>query len=224
MCSKKYYEAYEERYKKAHAEGIQWFGSESSPIVGEIITKYDIRPHMQILELGCGEGRDAQYLLKNGYNLLAVDISQEAINYCKKTFPDYDNHFKVIDCVNGSLSEKFDFIYAVAVVHMLVPDEDRNKFYKFIFDHLTTNGVALICSMGNGKTERRSDINAAFELQERECRGKKIMVAGTSCRMVNNETFEAEIRNNDLNILETGQTCIPDEFPEMMYAVVKRVN
>ena len=55
-----YYEAYNERYKKVHEEGIQWFCSESSPIVADIIAKYNIQPHMHLLELGCGEGRDAQ--------------------------------------------------------------------------------------------------------------------------------------------------------------------
>lgn len=220
--SLKYYEAYNERYKKVHEEGIQWFCSESSPIVADIIAKYNIQPHMHLLELGCGEGRDAQKLLKSGYNLLATDISQEAINYCKNLIPDYAGHFKVLDCVNGCLPEKYDFIYAVAVIHMLLLDEDRNGFYKFIYNHLTTEGLALICSMGDGKTERKSDINTAFELQERECCGKRIMVAGTSCRMVNVETFEREIKENNLNIVEIGQTCIPNEFSEMMYAVVSK--
>ncbi|MBR6521176.1 MAG: class I SAM-dependent methyltransferase [Oscillospiraceae bacterium] len=222
--SPKYYEAYDERYKKVHEAGIQWFCSERSPIVADTITKYNIGPYMKLLELGCGEGRDAQALLKSGYNLLATDISQEAINYCKNLMPDYAGHFKVLDCVNGCLPEKFDFIYAVAVVHMLVLDEDRNGFYEFIYDHIANDGVALICSMGNGKTERKSNIDTAFELQERECFGNKIMVAGTSCRMVNNETFIEELKENRFNIVEMGQTCIPNEFPEMMYVVVKKAN
>jgi 2-polyprenyl-3-methyl-5-hydroxy-6-metoxy-1,4-benzoquinol methylase len=45
-----------------------------------------------ILEIGCGEGRDALYHLKKGYGVTASDISAEAINYCKLQNPDYCDH------------------------------------------------------------------------------------------------------------------------------------
>ncbi len=35
-------------------------------------------------ETGCGEGRDAKAVFEKGYNLTAVDVSEEAVNYCKK--------------------------------------------------------------------------------------------------------------------------------------------
>ncbi len=51
---------------------------------------------------------------------------------------------------------------------MLVLDEDRNGFYQFIRSHLKSDGIALICSMGDGNYEMQSDISNAFELQERD--------------------------------------------------------
>lgn len=222
MSDRKYYEAYDERYKTAHEKSIRWFGDEPSAIVLEIIEKYEIDKESSILELGCGEGRDAQALLENGYHVLATDISETAIEYCKKLETQYREHFQVLDCVNGNLDEKFDFIYAVAVIHMLLFDEDRTGFYRFIYNHLTENGISLICTMGDGEMERQSDINTAFELQERDCDGEKIWVAGTSCRMVNSQHFTEELTNNGFEILEMGQTSIPQVFPMMMYAVVKK--
>ena len=222
MDSKKYYEAYDERYKTAHKEGIRWFGDESSPIVSETISKYQITKDSRILEIGCGEGRDSFKLLENGYNLLAIDISTEVIDYCRKLLSTHKDSFKVLNCITDSLEENYDFIYAVAVIHMLVLDEDRNGFYRFIHNHLSLNGIALICSMGNGEQELQSDISTAFELQEREHDGKQLFVAGTSCRMVNNETFENELIQKDLTRIERGQTSVPGQFSEMMYAIVKR--
>lgn len=220
--NRKYYEAYDDRYRKAHSEGIRWFGEESSPVVSDVIARFHIGRDMKLLELGCGEGRDAQALLQDGFDVTATDISPEAIGYCKKLLPLYKDHFQVVDCVKDTLHEEFDFIYGVAVVHMLVLDEDRNSFYRFIYEHLAPEGIGLICSMGNGETECQSDIHTAFDPQERNYRGRSISVAGTSCRMVNRETFEKEIFENHLDIVETGQTCIPEHFPEMMYAVVKK--
>lgn len=222
MQNKCYYEAYDDRYQAIHNQGAQWFSNEGSPIVLELIKKYNVTRDSKLLEIGCGEGRDARVLLDKGFSLLATDISPTAVRFCQEKMPEYRKHFQVLDCVKGSLTQRFDFIYAVAVVHMLVLDEDRDAFYRFIHDHLTSVGVALICTMGDGIVERQSDIGTAFALQERTHQGKTVLVAGTSCRMVNNDTFAEELTRNHLEIMERGQTCVPPDFPVMMYAVVRR--
>ena len=37
---KKYYEAYDERYKTIHEKGYGWFSGERTPIVAEVAAKY----------------------------------------------------------------------------------------------------------------------------------------------------------------------------------------
>ena len=221
--NKKYYFAYEERYKTAHENGVSWSSDKSSPIVMDVIQKYKVQAEQNLLEIGCGEGRDSRTVLENGYNLIATDISKEAIAYCKKVMPDFTKSFQVLDCLSDHMDVSFDFIYAIAVIHMLVLDEDRDKFYQFIYNHLKQSGLALICTMGDGKTEFQSDINNAFELQEREHESGKMMVAGTSCRMVSFETFEQELERNHLEIIEKGITSALPDFNNLMFAVVKRI-
>ena len=80
----KYYEAYDDRYRQVHSQNLQWFDDEPTAIVRQIISKYGISYEDPLLELGCGEGRDAFALLQAGYNLLATDISAAAIDYCRK--------------------------------------------------------------------------------------------------------------------------------------------
>ena len=220
---RKYYEAYDDRYRQIHDLNLQWFYDEPTAIVMEMIRKYKVRPDQAILELGCGEGRDAYPLLKAGYHLLATDISPSAIAYAKKKWPEYADHFAVLDCVTGDTPEKYDFIYAVAVVHMLVEDTDRDGFYSFIRNHLNPGGIALICTMGDGNMERQTDIRTAFDLQNRthEQSGKQVQIAGTSCRMVSFETLRAELERNGLAILKEGITAAPPDFSELMYVVVK---
>ncbi len=221
---RKYYEAYDDRYRQVHALDLQWFSGDPSPIVMETVRKYGISKYQRLLELGCGEGRDAFALLEQGYDLLATDISREAISYCADRMPEQAKNFQILDCVSGRLDRRFDFIYAVAVVHMLVEDCDRNAFYQFVRSHLTPNGRALICTMGDGEFERSSDISTAFQLQERvhERTGTAVKIAGTSCRMVSFSSFEKELQANALKILEKGRTAIEPDFSRMMYAVVCR--
>lgn len=224
METRAYYEAYDDRYRQVHRENLQWFSAEPSPVVSEVIEAFSITPTAMILELGCGEGRDAGYLLSKGFDVLATDVSGEAISYCQKLFPNHENCFKVLNCITEEMDEQFDFIYAVAVVHMLVPDEDRDAFYRFISRHLKPDGIALIGTMGDGNFERQSDISAAFDLQERihEESGKMLKIAGTSCGIVNFDSFTGELNRNGLAVAKQGLTAVEPDFPCMMYAVVKR--
>ena len=223
VMNKKYYEAYDDRYQQIHGEGLQWFDNDPTPIVAKTILQHGITSSHKILELGCGEGRDAFPLLEKGYDLLATDISEAAIAYAKKKIPEYSGNFVVLDCVAGEIADKFDFIYAVAVVHMLVEDEDRDGFYCFLRNHLASDGIALICTMGDGEMQSKTDIRIAFDLQTRthEQSGRQVQVASTSCRMVDFDTFRVELLRNGLRILEEGITASPPDFPVLMYAVVK---
>lgn len=218
----KYYKAYNERYKTAHSLGVSWSSDIATPIVREILNKYNIDKTKKLLEIGCGEGRDARALLRDGYDLLATDISTEAISYCKNTISKYKDSFSTLDCLSDNLEERYDFIFAIAVVHMLVLDSDRASFYQFIKRHLNDDGIALICTMGDGSMERKSNIDTAFDLQEREHETGKMMVAATSCRMVSFKTFEDEIYGNGFILIEKGITSSLPDFNSLMYAVIKK--
>ena len=146
------------------------------------------------------------------------------MEFCKKNNPDFAENFACLDCLKDQLEETFDFIYAVAVVHMLVADEDRDRFYQFVRNHLNGRGIALICCQGDGQTEQASDISAAFDLQERihEPTGQPLCIARTSYRAVSFNVFSEEIRRNGLEILEMGLTDILPDYWKTMFAVVKR--
>lgn len=99
-----YYKAYEERYSEVHRNGILWEDINPTGEVLDTILKYNISKNNKILELGCGEGRDAIYLLNKGYNLLAVDYSKSAILKCNQlTNDEYKDNFKQFDIIEDTL-------------------------------------------------------------------------------------------------------------------------
>jgi hypothetical protein len=101
----------------------------------------------------------------------------------------------VLDALADPLEARFDFICAVAVLHMLVPDEDRHALLTFIREHLTENGFGLVVTMGDGEMQRATDIAKAFDVQPRvhEPSGRTVEIASTSCRIVTREDFRREI-------------------------------
>lgn len=219
-----YYKAYDERYKAIHKENLTWAAETPTPIVIEMLRKYHIAKDAPILEIGCGEGRDSIAVLKESYCLTASDVSSEAIRYCKAKFPAYQSCFQVIDACRDDPGQRFDFIFATSVLHMLVADADRNTFLKFFYDHLTPKGKALILTMGDGVAEFRSDPNTAYELQERTNNAVQapVIVPNTSCAMVSFATLEKELAKAGLTVLESGITQSLPDFNSLMYAVVER--
>ena len=223
---KNYYEAYDKRYKQVHSKGLSWTTNNNTKLIEQTIKKYHLEKE-KMLEIGCGEGRDARYLLNKNYNVLATDISKEAIHYCIKNDLSHKDSYKVLDALKDNLlKEKFGFIYSVACLHMFVLDEDRTKFYKYIYNHVKENGYCLILTMGNGIKQSESDISKAFDNIKRihQESNKEISIATTSCRIVNFDTLYKEIESNGFEIVEQGLTEIKNHFNEIMYIVIKKTN
>ena len=220
-----YYKAYEKRYQQVYKHNYLWSSKEPTLDVIETILEEKISSNAKILDLGCGEGRDAIYLLNKNYDVLAIDYSNTVIEKCKELSNyKYNDKFRQFDIINDSLNAKFDFIYSIAVIHMFVNKEHRNKFYKFIYNHLNEIGSALIVSMGDGIKEYKSDINKSFDDVERVVinNDKKVNIAATSCNIVNWNTFEKELLSNDLIIKRKWISKKVPEFNSAMCVIVCR--
>jgi cyclopropane fatty-acyl-phospholipid synthase-like methyltransferase len=220
---KEYYKAYDDRYRQVHEKDLIWFHEAQTPIVKDVIDRYGIRKEDPILEIGCGEGRDAFPLLRDGYSLLATDVSPEAVSFCKERFPAHRDRFAVLDCVTDTLPQKFRMIYAVAVLHMLTEDEDRRAFFRFLHSHLAKDGIALLCSMGDGASERRTDPALAFDQETRthEQTGTELSIAKTTFRMVPFSRLREEIEEGGLSVMEMKLTDGRPDYFSLMYAVCK---
>ena len=79
-----YYMAYEKRYSQVYNKKMMWTSKQPTPDVINFFHEYNISKNNMVLDLGCGEGRDAIYFLDKGYNVLAVDYSKTVIEMCNK--------------------------------------------------------------------------------------------------------------------------------------------
>lgn len=218
-----YYKAYDKRYKQVYENGMLWTSNENTRDVMDVIVKYHISNKSKILDLGCGEGRDAIYLLNNGYNVLGVDYSDTVVQKCNELSKfQYMDKFRQLDLVCDKLDDKFDFIYSVAVLHMFITDSHRKQFLSFIRNHLSFGGIALICVMGDGKKNFTSDYTKAFDDTKRVVMNnkKELNLATTSCRIVDWDTLIKEINSNNLQVIEKWISNSIPEFSEMMCVVV----
>lgn len=54
LNAKKYYEAYNDRYRQVHEAGLQWFTQSPTPIVAEVMERFRISSSARVLKIGCG--------------------------------------------------------------------------------------------------------------------------------------------------------------------------
>lgn len=219
-----YYKAYDKRYKIVHDTNNLWEYFSPTPDVEKTINNLNIKDN--ILDLGCGEGRDAIYLLEHGYNIDACDYSIEAINTCNKiTNNKYQNNFFQLDIFDNNLIKKYNFIYSVCVLHMFVLDEHRKKYLDFIYNHLNEDSYALIIVMGDNITNRETNIDNSFELEARKLRdtGVDVDVPKTSCKIVDRVTLNKELDKSNLKIEKEWLSESVPGFNQCMCTLVKRM-
>lgn len=223
--NKDYYKAYEKRYKQLYEKNVLWTNNLSTPDVFNFISDYNVSYQDEILDLGCGEGRDAIYLLNKGYDVCAIDYSLSVINMCNKlSNSKYIEHFKQFDLFEDKMNKKFKYIYSVAVLHMFVLKEHRDKFLSFIKNHLTNTGYCLICVMGDGREKYVTNIDDAFKNSKRVVMdsNKTVNIATTSCKIVNWEELIKEIQENDLIIEKRWISKEVPGFNSSMCVIVKK--
>jgi SAM-dependent methyltransferase len=103
-------------------------------------------PRGQLLELGCGTGRDARRFAQAGYQVLAVDYSAMAI---ERAHREIDNppqlRFRRMDALSAlrdTLAASLDAVYAHAV-YMMLPDDELTAVFQEVRRVLHPGGMHL---------------------------------------------------------------------------------
>ena len=98
-----------------------------------------------LLDVGCGNGRLIENLGNKNISYLGVDNSEELIKLAKINYP--EQNFKVLDILKlETLTQKFDLVISVAVLHHLPSQELRLEALKKL-KSVTTPGGQIIFSV-----------------------------------------------------------------------------
>ena len=105
-----------ERYESADVPQLHDFLSSS------------LKPGGRLLELGCGSGRDAAFMVSQGFRVLATDGSASMVQQAKIYHPELAGHVVHLELPDGLSNELgvFDGIYAIAVLmHLSIQEIER---------------------------------------------------------------------------------------------------
>ena len=121
-----------ERYEKADVSEVQK------------LLLQTFEKNSKLLEIGCGSGRDASFLTKNDFNVIAIDGSKNMIEEAKKIHPELSNNLFHKTLPNDlEFNQTFDGIYSIATL-MHLSKNDLKKSISKIYDLLNQNGKFLM--------------------------------------------------------------------------------
>lgn len=107
----------------------------------------------RVLEIGCGNGRDARAILRNTPYYTGIDTSPEMIELAREKVP--HGTFELADAVTYNYDGPYDVVFAFASFRHIAPGE-LGIVLKKIYDNLRVGGVLYISS--NYDTYYREDV------------------------------------------------------------------
>ena len=115
--------------------------SSMAPLLDKFI-EY-IEEGKDILDVGCGHGRDSKYFSENEFNVTAVDLSEELLSIAKKISP--KANFMLMDMRNLSFQDNsFDGLWACASF-LHVPKEFAKGTLSGFYNALKPEGLLFLC-------------------------------------------------------------------------------
>lgn len=128
---------------------------------------------LRALVIGCGLGRDSEYLATLGYAVSAIDVAPTAIRTVRERFPDSPVHYRVADLLNApqDLIGAFDLVVESYTVQAL-PPAVRSEATAAVARLVAPGGTLLVIASARDDDEQfspppwpltRADIEAFAE-------------------------------------------------------------
>lgn len=104
--------------------------------------------------VGCGLGDDAEELARRGFDVVGFDISETAVEWARRRFPESGVEYRVADLFDlpEPLVGAFDFVFEAYTLQPL-PEGVRSTAIASVASLAAPGGTVLVVSRGRGDTE-----------------------------------------------------------------------
>lgn len=129
---------YDEKY---HQKDYYW-GKVPSKICYKVLELFPPARRVTLLDIGCGEGRNAIFFAKNGYEVTAFDLSPNGVEKTKKMASEAGVSLEVFqaDLNKYRLDKNYNILFSGGVLHY-IPEDLRNEIFENYKSHTLKNGL-----------------------------------------------------------------------------------
>jgi len=125
-------------------------------------------PPARVLDCGCGTGWLAYFLARRGYDVVAVDVSADAVTLAR-THPLFHEgaspQFQVADSEALTFASEFDAVVFFDSLHHTL---DERKALGGAFRALRPKGVCVVLEPGRGHARKSRAIDEAYDVTDRD--------------------------------------------------------
>ncbi len=131
-------------YEKWYEGGGYYWGTEPADFCDELIKLCPPSKGKKVLDIGCGEGKDAVYMASKGYDVYAFDLTENGIRKTKLLAEEKDVDVEAyVDDINTFVTdEQFDIIYSSGTIQYLF-EENKAAFFEKIGKITKKNGFVF---------------------------------------------------------------------------------
>jgi|ERR1700687_2233392 len=136
---------WEDMYTQTDPAALPWNAGGPDPDLVRLVTS-GVIPVGQALDIGTGPGHDSVFLIKRGFDVIAIDISPSAVTLARENASNAGlfGFFQVGDIRQIPVEDHFiDFAYDRGCFHVL-PREDQPKAVLEVFRVLRKRGLFLL--------------------------------------------------------------------------------
>lgn len=121
-------------YEKWYSTEDYYWGVEPGDFLNELIKLCPPETGKKVLDIGCGEGKDAVYMAQMGYDVSAFDLTEngirKTINLAKSKNVSINAY---VDDINTfDIREQYDIVYSTGTVQYLFEQSKKEFFDKLI--------------------------------------------------------------------------------------------
>jgi ubiquinone/menaquinone biosynthesis C-methylase UbiE len=114
------------------------------------------QPNSTVLDIGCGTGRDCNWLAENNYRPSGVDASEAMLDNAITTYPDIPFIQDSLPRLNTIETEQADNVLCAAVL-MHLPESQIGEAVQNLFRITKEGGIILLSFRGSSAEDNRED-------------------------------------------------------------------
>lgn len=131
-------------YDKLYASQEYYWGKKPSKMCDKVIEIVRPNPNFRprLLDLGCGEGRNAVYFAQHGFDVVGLDASLPGLKKTERYAKEAGVQVKTIQAniTSYTLVDTYDVIFSTGVLQYL-PQEVREQRFQNYKDSTSPNGI-----------------------------------------------------------------------------------
>lgn len=163
-------------------------------IIMKYLKKSRIFSSINLLDIGCGSGMHVAYFKNQGYDVVGLDKSTDAIDYCKRIHHRHKEIFRLGDAMRVTEFKENIFSHILCLNNTIYYINNISQFFKNCFQWLKNDGIMFL-HLVDDIEQRYYDTNGWIKIKN------GIKYKSTYDVQGKRTVFNEKIKDNENNVL-----------------------